>query len=145
MRICVIESPYKANTEFELQRNLAYARALVEHVTLRGDSPVASHLLITQSLDDRDPVQRAAGITAGLALLRVADVHAFGVDIGVSDGMRGAMAKAKESVDWGKLYEEISLPEWAEAMADTRANPVGAWIPLNELVRRYAPKWHVHW
>jgi hypothetical protein len=37
MRICVIESPYKAHSEFELRRNLAYARALVEHVTLRGD------------------------------------------------------------------------------------------------------------
>ena len=143
MRIVVIESRYRAHTKFELRRNLAYARALVEHVTMRGDSPVASHLLITQSLDDRDPEQRKRGIEAGLALLRVADVHAFGIDLGVSDGMRGAMVRAKESVDWGKLYEEISLPEWATAMSTDHKTRDG-FDALESLIRRYAPKWHVH-
>jgi hypothetical protein len=64
MRIVVIESPYRSYSAFELQRNLAYARALVEHVTLRGDAPVASHLLITQSLDDRILEHRQKGIMA---------------------------------------------------------------------------------
>jgi hypothetical protein len=134
MRVVVIESPYRCYTAWELERNLAYARALVEHVTLRGDSPVASHLLITQSLDDRDPKQREAGICAGLALLRVADVHAFGIDLGVSDGMRRGMKDTPGRVQ----VEQISLPEWAEAMA------CNSQTKLQALVAKYGPKWHAH-
>lgn len=74
------------------------------------------------------------GIAAGLALLRVADVHAFGIDLGVSEGMEAAMKVAKS----GKLiYEEISLPEWKAAVdsGDTRR--------VDELRWRYQPKWHM--
>lgn len=141
MRICVIESPYRSTSEWQLRLNLAYARALVEHITLRGDSPVASHLLITQALDDRDPVARQRGIEAGLALLRVADVHAFGIDLGISDGMRFGMEKAKQHPS--VVYEEISLPEWAEAMS-TDSNTRAGFDTLETLARRYQPKWHVH-
>ena len=86
-RVIVCESPFRAFNEYDLQRNLAYARALVRHITLRGDTPLASHLDIRQALDDRDPEQRERGICAGLARLRVADIHAFGIDLGWSDGM----------------------------------------------------------
>jgi acid stress-induced BolA-like protein IbaG/YrbA len=141
MRIVVCESPYRATSEWQLRLNLAYARALVERVTLRGDSPVASHLLITQALDDRDPVARQRGIWAGLYLLRVADVHAFGIDLGISDGMRIGMEKAKQHPS--VIYEEISLPEWAEAMA-TDSNTRRGFDARETLARRYEPKWHVH-
>jgi hypothetical protein len=143
MKLVVCESPYRAETPFELRRNLAYARALVHHFTMRGFSAHASHLLYTQCLDDRDPEQRRLGIEAGLALLRVADVHAFGIDLGISHGMTMAMEKAKASVEWGMLYEEVSLPEWAEAMAHCRSYE-GSWDTLNALVNEWAPKWHVH-
>lgn len=139
MKLVVVESPYRAYTAFELERNLAYARALVEHVTLRGDSSVASHLLITQSLDDRLPEHRKLGMQAGLHLLRVADVHAFGVDLGMSEGMRAALARAKELAACSPdvpAVEEISLPEWASAVNDTPR--------LRALVFKYQPKWHVH-
>lgn len=134
MKIVVIESPYRSRSQTLLERNLAYARALVERVTLRGDAPCASHLLITQSLDDRDPAHRKLGIAAGLALLRVADVHAFGIDLGVSEGMEAAMKVAKVGM---ARYEEISLPEWKAAMdsGDSRL--------LDDLRWRYQPKWHM--
>lgn len=144
VRIVVVESRYRAESEWELQRNLAYARALVAHVTLRGDSPVASHLTITQALDDLDPAQRNAGIEAGLALLRVADVHLFGVDLGISDGMANAMNIAKESLEnWGRpMYEELSLPEWAAAAeADAKSGMI---LRTAGLVHRWQPKWHPH-
>lgn len=157
MRIVVIESPYRSRSLTLLERNLAYARALVEHVTLRGDSPSASHLLITQSLDDRDMEHRKLGMAAGLALLRVADIHAFGIDLGVSDGMRTAMEIAKAPVvDVSKpTYEEISLPDWAHAAQLYEdlyrecgtSNPVcGSCIcnAFSDLIDRYQPKWHVH-
>lgn len=157
MRIVVTESRYKATNEIELTRNLAYARALVEHVTLRGDSPCASHLLITQSLDDRVPEHRKLGMSAGLALLRVADIHAFGVDLGISDGMRAAMEVARApEVDGSKpTYEEISLPEWAKAtrLYEELYRECGSGNAIcgscianafGDLMERYQPKWHIH-
>lgn len=134
MRIVVIESKYRSFNEQGLRMHLAYARALVEHVTMRGDAPVASHLLITQSLDDRIPEQREAGICAGLAMLRVADIHAFGIDLGISDGMRRAMRDTPGRVQ----VEQISLPEWKEAVD---SNDTAA---IEALIECYQPKWHVH-
>lgn len=139
MKIAIVESPYRSETDFELLRNLAYARALVHHFTMRGLSAHASHLLYTQCLDDRDPEQRRLGIEAGLALLRVADVHAFGVDLGVSDGMRLGMEKAKSHP--AVAYEEVSLPDWAAAMSADSNTRMG-FDTLETLVRRYQPKWH---
>jgi len=136
-RIVVVESPYKARTQWELDRNLAYARALVRAVTMRGDSPTASHLLITQSLDDRDPDARERGIAAGLALLRVADIHLFGVDLGSSDGM----SRARKATPARCQAEDLSLPEWREA---ARLAETGELAAMNELIQRFQPPWHAH-
>jgi acid stress-induced BolA-like protein IbaG/YrbA len=136
MRLCVIESPYRSFNDYDLQRNLAYARALLRHVALRGDSPLASHLDLTQALDDRDPVQREQGICAGLARLRVADIHAFGIDLGWSDGMVRARRESPPRCH----MEQISLPEWAEAMRvfERDRGPMDALIAANQ------PLWHIH-
>jgi len=136
-RIVVIESPYKSDNTFDLQRNLAYCRALVRLVVNRGDSPLASHLDITQTLDDRDPEQRERGIVAGLARLRAADVHLFGVDLGWSEGMKRA-----RKAERGCAVEEVSLSEWREAM--------DAWAyrgdreQLDVLIAANQPRWHAH-
>lgn len=134
MRIVVVESPFRSSTEQELRRNLAYVRALFDHVIERGDCPMASHLDIAQVMDDTIPEQRELGIIAGLARLRVADIHAFGVDLGISDGMRRAMRDTPGRVQ----VEQISLPEWKDAVA---CNSTAA---LEALIDRYQPKWHVH-
>lgn len=137
MRITVIESPYKSECAWDLQRNLAYCRALVRFVVNRGDSPLASHLDITQALDDRDPEQRERGIAAGLARLRVADVHLFGVDLGWSSGMRRALVASPLYC----LVEKVSLPEWAAAMETWKAGARGC---LDKLIAQNQPMWHAH-
>lgn len=136
-RIVVIESPYKAHSQWELDRNLAYARALVRAVTLRGDSPTASHLLITQSIDDRHPDARECGIAAGLAMLRVADIHAFGVDLGWSGGMQ----MARKATPARCHVEELSLPEW-RAAAEMAAR--GDMVAMTKLIEDHPPMWWPH-
>lgn len=138
MRLVVCESPYRSRNSWELSLNLAYARALVRFVAKRGDTPFASHLDLTQALDDRDPDQRELGIVAGLARLRVADVHLFGVDLGVSDGMKRAMKHTPGRC----TVEQVSLPEWAEAMKQytERDDRSG----LDALIAANQPLWHVH-
>tara|TARA_R110000868_G_scaffold384138_1_gene651515 strand:- start:88 stop:420 length:333 start_codon:yes stop_codon:yes gene_type:complete len=86
MKRVVIESPYAGDVE----KNKAYARACVLDCLSRGEAPIASHLLLTQVLDDADPEQRAAGIAAGVAWHVVADLVAFYVDHGWSPGMIAA-------------------------------------------------------
>lgn len=137
-RLIVCESPYKSKCEWTLSLHLAYARALVRYVTNRGDSPFASHLDLTQALDDRDPVQRERGIAAGLARLRVADIHLFGTDLGFSDGMR----RAQTATPYRCKVEQVSLPEWAEAMKQytERDDRSG----LDALIAANQPLWHVH-
>lgn len=84
----IIESPYAGDVD----KNLAYARECLKECLLRGESPLASHLLYTQPgvLDDNSYVERQLGIQAGLAWIHLASEHIFYVDLGVSNGMRQA-------------------------------------------------------
>lgn len=60
---------------------------------LRGEAPIASHLLYTQPgvLDDDVPNERALGIAAGLAWAKVADARVFYMDLGMSRGMQASV------------------------------------------------------
>ena len=93
MRLVIIESPYAG----DVAANEAYARACVKDSILRGEAPIASHLLFTQPgiLDDNEPDQRWAGIQAGLAWLRVADASVVYTDRGISPGMAHGIAEAQ--------------------------------------------------
>lgn len=83
--LVILESPFAG----DVTANLAYARAAMRDSLLRGEAPIASHLLYTQPgvLDDNLPHERELGIAAGLA---VADRAVFYVDRGWSGGMLAA-------------------------------------------------------
>ena len=89
----ILESPYAGDVE----KNLEYARLCMKDSLLRGESPIASHLLYTQVLDDTKLDERNLGIDAGLAWADHADKHVFYVDFGMSDGMKYAMDYAVEN------------------------------------------------
>ena len=61
----------------------------VKDSLLRGEAPIASHLLYTQPgiLNDNVKQERQLGIDAGLAWKEVADKHVFYIDFGYSAGM----------------------------------------------------------
>lgn len=95
MKKVIIESPYAGDVE----KNLAYAREAMADSLLRGEAPLASHLLYTQEgiLDDNDPGERALGIEAGLVWGREADLTAVYADLGITAGMEiGAGRAVKE-------------------------------------------------
>lgn len=112
MRCLAIESPYAAPDAEALARHLEYARAALADSLRRGEAPFASHLLYTQPgvLDDDVPVEREAGIAAGLALSERLDAHVFYVDLGWSRGMLGAL---REALRLGRPVEVRSLDGWA--------------------------------
>jgi hypothetical protein len=91
MRLVVLESPFSGETG----KNVLYAREALRDCLLRGESPVASHLLYTQVLDDLIPEERTLGIEAGLAWLRVAEATVVYADLGISRGMAQGIAAAR--------------------------------------------------
>jgi hypothetical protein len=108
----IIESPYAAPTPEELALHLDYARACLRDSLLRGEAPIASHLLYTQPGVLRDEVQeeRAMGIAAGWAWREVADAWIFYLDLGWSGGMKAARELAERE---GRPIVLRILGEWA--------------------------------
>lgn len=96
MRLVVLESPFFASTERERQENVAYARACLLDSLRRGESPIASHLLWPSVLDDGTPSERAEGIEAGLAWLKVAEASVVYTDRGISKGMLLGVDRARK-------------------------------------------------
>lgn len=117
MKRVVIESPYSSGTVVSIPavvaRNVRYLRACMRDSVLRGESPYASHGLLTQEgvLDDTIPEERTRGIEAGFAWREVADLTVFYVDLGWSGGMKFGKVHTEGS---GGAYEERRLEgEWS--------------------------------
>lgn len=95
MKLVIIESPYAG----DIETNVRYARRCVRDSLMRGEAPIASHLLYTQPdiLRDEVPEERQHGIDAGLAWRRVADLTVVYDDLGVSVGMLYGVKAAEAS------------------------------------------------
>lgn len=88
MKLVILESPYAG----DVARNVEYAKRCALDCLNRGESPMVSHLLYTQILDDTKPDERKLGIAAGLAWRGVADYSVFYIDYGMTPGMEAAFA-----------------------------------------------------
>lgn len=104
MKRVVIESPYAADTMIGRWQHRRYARACIRDSLMRGESPLASHLLYTQRgvLLDGVPAERKMGIEAGHVWIGVADAVVVCTDLGISRGMSAGIAAAKV---WGVPIE----------------------------------------
>lgn len=107
MRLVVLESPYAGDVD----RNLRYARAAIRDCLLRGESPIASHLLLTQPgiLDDTVPDERRLGMRAGWAWFPAAAAVVVYEDLGISSGMHAGIAEAG---NYGLPIELRRVPGW---------------------------------
>lgn len=102
MRKVILESPYAGNVAL----NKLYAYNAMIDCLNRGESPLASHLLYTQFLDDESQEERNLGIEAGLAWLDVADATVVYYDRGISKGMKQGIRRASMSniVEFRSIY-----------------------------------------
>lgn len=94
MRKVYICSPYRVKDGAELDRNIDYAQALTKQALKAGLAPITPHLYMTQCLNEDEPEERAAGMAAGLALLKSCDFVIAGVKYGISEGMSAEIAAA---------------------------------------------------
>lgn len=95
MRRVILESPYGSDDPEVVAANVAYAHRCAMDCLRRRESPIASHLVFPLFLDDKNPEERALGIAAGLAWVRVADAMVVYMDRGMSTGMKDAIAYAE--------------------------------------------------
>ena len=84
----VLESPFAG----DIERNIEFARKCMRDCILRGEAPIASHLLYTQDgiLNDDIEIERSLGIAMGLTWAKEADYAVFYTDNGWSSGMKDA-------------------------------------------------------
>ena len=109
MRLVLLESPYAGDVD----TNVRYARACMRDCLLRGEAPLASHLLYTQVgvLDDDIAPERAMGIEAGLAWGEWASATVVYTDLGISGGMQLGIDRASRE---GRPVIMRTLPGWNE-------------------------------
>lgn len=105
-RLVILESPYAG----DIERNLLYARRALRDSILRGESPIASHLLYTQPgvLHDADHSERALGMSLGWAWIYASDAVVAYTDYGISKGMEAGLARAR-SIAKPILHRQIGL------------------------------------
>lgn len=110
----IIESPLKG----DYGGNREYAKRCMRDSLKRGEAPLASHLLYDQCgiLDDRYQNERDRGMRAGFAWGEAADLVAVYVDLGVSDGMREGIERAKRNniAIVGRRLSDNSSVAWEE-------------------------------
>lgn len=118
MRRVIIESPFAGDVE----TNKLYLRACIRDCIRRGETPYASHRMLTDALDDDDPEEREAGINAGYAWwpedrarIELGCDIVFYVDLAVSPGMLAAYT------EYARRYAavpELRLlgPDWRETL-----------------------------
>jgi len=113
-----IESPYAG----EIDRNNAYLDMCILDCIHRGETPYASHRMLTSALDDDKKEERELGIKAGLAMSRIMDKRVFYTDLGFSSGME--KARAHYEIE-GLSFEERSLGPFkiGEMYRELRSRP----------------------
>ncbi len=107
MKLVIVESPYAGDVE----KNVRYARAALRDCLLRGEAPLASHLLYTQPgvLNDDIPAERTQGINAGLEWGDLADATVVYTDLGTSRGMTYGIERAQHV---NRPIEYRTLPDF---------------------------------
>lgn len=107
MRLVVIESPFAG----ELDRNRVYLDRCILDCLARGESPYASHRMLTSALDDLVHAQRTYGIQAGFYWRRAASATIVYCDYGVSRGMQLGILDAQALDEHVIEYREIGKNE----------------------------------
>lgn len=110
-RCVCVETPFRGNVPL----NVLYADACQLDCLQRGEAPFMGHLQYPRVLNDADPHDRAHGIEAHLAWLRRADAVVIYSDLGITDGMKQAIALAREI---GLPFQYRQLAEgWQQRVA----------------------------
>jgi len=107
----LIESPFAGNSPTAIGLNRLYGHEALRDSLLRGEAPMAAHVLYAQTfvLDRSDPDERELIAMAGASWLPLVDRVIVYIDRGMTPGMEAGIRRAKEL---GVPVEERSLSRW---------------------------------
>ena len=118
-----VASPFMSKDPEEVRQNIIYAQLCLLDCFSRNEAGYASHLLYTQ-LFIETTVLRELGLRAGDAWREGAQVIALYVDLGISEGMARAEAKAgpkqrveQRSLSIAQLSPGATPTEWRAVLA----------------------------
>jgi hypothetical protein len=144
MKPVVIESPYAGCVPL----HKAYLQACIRDCLSRGETPYASHQMLTEALDDNVPEDRELSISSGLSMRDFIFLHGgyavYYADLGWSSGMQ--RAKDADSNAFSQERVITSEDEWAHIFVDATVDSDfedvfrmydGGERPLNAVTARY--------
>jgi len=145
----VLESPYKGNDWQDLARNEVYLELCLRDCIDRGETPYASHKMLTKCLNDRDAAERQVGIDAGLVWRRLVPLRVFYVDHGWSSGMLNARS-TYDAEGLGYEVRELGaarMRELGEAMGIPRVedDAMAATLPDLQITKSGEPSSRAPW
>ena len=91
VKLVILESPFAGGADWALE----YLRRAIRDCLERGESPYASHRMLTDALDDSKLDQRELGIRSGLEWHRRADYSVVYADYDLSSGMKRGIGHAQ--------------------------------------------------
>ena len=106
MTTVVIESPYSG----DIVLNRQYLQECIYDCIKRGESPYASHLMLTEVLNDKIQSERGLGISLGFKFHNIVDKIVFYTDLGMSNGMQQARYNAQligATMEFRSIKEQI--------------------------------------
>lgn len=95
MRRVIIESPYAGN----VAEHMRYLQRCIRDCLARGESPYASHQMLTEALNDVEASERDLGISAGFEWRSSADATVVFTDYGISTGMAAGIRHAEAVIE----------------------------------------------
>lgn len=141
----IIESPFKGWVSL----NKAYLQACIRDTLNRGETPYASHQMLTDALDDGNPEERELGISAGLDLRTILlrdkeTIVAYYTDLGWSSGMKRALAAHSEATfhhlrqiptgAWERILHEVLREDGAGFFFAYQRCPISAQDKKHQLL-----------
>lgn len=89
----VIESPFASNTWHTEEDHRIYLQDCIRDCIRRGETPYASHQMLTAALNDADEEERRIGMEAGFDMAEQIGRIAVYMDHGVSHGMAQGISR----------------------------------------------------
>jgi len=135
-RRVILESPYAGHRAL----HDSYVTMAIRHSVMLRESPYASHVMLTASLDDKVPIERFLGIDRGWMWHSSADLIVFYGDFGISGGMwKTAAEVAKKPIPVACrtiLPEEMRRIDHNEIISFRAAllDDLRAWVRRGEMV-----------
>ena len=109
VELVLLESPYYSEDESVMKENVKFAEACMRNSLMRGEAPMASHLLYTRVLDEDG--ERSIGMSAAMSWQTVVDKLVVYSDRGITDGMTESINLAVKKglrIEYRTLYDNES-------------------------------------